>query len=116
MYFRSSKFFQYCLPGLALYLGSVPVLHAESIEITADQWARPRSGDRLVASRSLSVVAQKFDENPQGMIVIKHAGGDEGLLWAEEMRGWFIALGIPGRSIQLRSGLQTRDRLVVKAE
>ncbi len=34
-------------------------------------------------------------------ILIRHPRGEEGVLWAEELRGWLVALGIPSQDIAL---------------
>ncbi len=86
---------------------------AESVEIiTADQWARPRSGDSLVQMPALKRTVRDYlgrsggqsgSQNAQHgpRILIRHPRGEEGVLWAEELRGWFIALGIPSTDIAM---------------
>ncbi len=95
---------------------SVVTVHAEVFEVSAEQWARPRSGERIVAFASLQKLVRHLDERATAMVVIRYAGGDEGLLWAEELRGWFVALGIPGDRLRLHAGLPARDRLVLETE
>ena len=84
---------------------------AESVEIiTADQWARPRSGDSLVQMPALKRTVRNYlgpsdgqsgghDAQRGQRILIRHPRGEEGVLWAEELRGWLIALGIPSTDI-----------------
>lgn len=90
---------------------------AESVEIiTADQWARPRSGDSLVQMPALKRTVRDYlgqvgdqndgrsgSRNTQGgqRILIRHPRGEEGVLWAEELRAWLIALGIPSNDIAM---------------
>ena len=82
---------------------------AESAEIiTADAWARPRSGDSLVQMPALKRTVRDYlgqsggDKNQRGQrILIRHPRGEEGVLWAEELRSWFIALGIPSTDIAI---------------
>lgn len=85
-------------------------------EIGAEQWARPRSGKRVVAYKSLQGLVHHLDQRATAVVNITYAGGDEGQLWAEELRGWLVALGIPGDQIKLRTGLQYRDRLMLEIE
>jgi len=70
---------------------------AESVEIiTAEDWARPRSGESLVELPALKRTVRTFLGQKGGRrIVIHHPRGEEGVLWAEELRGWLVALGIP---------------------
>jgi len=88
---------------------------AESVEIiTADEWARPRSGESLVQMPALKRTVRDYLGQSSGRnagqngghsdrrgqrILIRHPRGEEGVLWAEELRGWLIALGIPSADI-----------------
>ena len=90
---------------------------AESVEIiTADQWARPRSGNSLVQMPALKRTVRDYlgqvgdqndgrsgSRNTRGgqRILIRHPRGEEGVLWAEELRAWLIALGIPSNDIAM---------------
>jgi hypothetical protein len=92
------------------------VAGADVFEVTAEQWARPRSGNRIAAFKSFEKLVNLLDQRTGATITIRYAGGDEGLLWAEELRGWFVSLGIASERIRLRSGLKDRDRLVLETD
>ena len=90
------------LPLLIILVFS-PVSSAESVQvITADDWARPRSGESLVQMPALQRTVRDYlsqsDERGQ-RILIRHPRGEEGVLWAEELRSWLVALGIPSAAI-----------------
>jgi hypothetical protein len=70
---------------------------AGSVEvISAEDWARPRTGESLVELPALQRTVRNFLAQTGGRrIVIHHPRGEEGVLWAEELRGWLVALGIP---------------------
>jgi hypothetical protein len=90
------------LPLLIILVFS-PVSSAESVQvITADDWARPRSGESLVQMPALQRTVRDFlsqsDERGR-RILIRHPRGEEGVLWAEELRSWLVALGIPSAAI-----------------
>ncbi len=89
---------------------------AEVFEVSAEQWSRPRSGERIIALAPLQNLVRYLDKKTTEVVVIRYAGGDEGLLWAEELRGWIIALGIPGNRVRLHAGLPDPDRLVLETE
>ncbi|KPK51862.1 MAG: hypothetical protein AMS22_10160 [Thiotrichales bacterium SG8_50] len=89
---------------------------AGSVEITSGQWARPRSGSQIVSLDGLQGVISELEQQPGSVVTVRYAGGDEGLLWAEELRGWFVALGVSGDRIVLRPGLAERDRIVLETE
>ena len=92
------------LPLLIILVFS-PVSSAESVQIiTADDWARPRSGESLVQMPALQRTVRDYlsqsDERGQ-RILIRHPRGEEGVLWAEELRSWLVALGIPSAAIEV---------------
>jgi hypothetical protein len=100
---------------LLIMLISMSVCSAESVQIiTAEDWARPRSGESLVRMPALKRTVRDYldqksaqESNQKGSqndrhgqrISIRHPRGEEGVLWAEELRGWLIALGIPSADI-----------------
>jgi hypothetical protein len=88
---------------LLIMLISMAVSSAESVQIiSADDWARPRSGGSLVQMPALKrTVRDYLSQNHKGgqRILIRHPRGEEGVLWAEELRGWLVALGIPSADI-----------------
>ena len=90
------------LPLLVMLI-CAPISWADSLQIiTADDWARPRSGESLVQMPALkSTVREYLDtKNERGRrILIRHPRGEEGVLWAEELRGWLVALGIPSDDV-----------------
>ncbi len=101
--------------GLPLLIMSISmaVCSAESVQvITAEDWARPRSGESLVRIPALKRTVrdylnqksnQESSQNDQRgqRIFIRHPRGEEGVLWAEEVRGWLVALGLPSTDIAL---------------
>ena len=97
--------------SLLIMLVSMTVCSAESVQIiTAEDWARPRTGESLVRMPALKHTVRDYldqKSNQKGSqndrrgqrISIRHPRGEEGVLWAEELRGWLIALGIPSADI-----------------
>ena len=94
---------------LLIMLISMSVCSAESVQIiTAEDWARPRSGESLVRMPALKRTVRDYldqkrkssQKDQRGQrISIRHPRGEEGVLWAEELRGWLVALGIPSADI-----------------
>jgi len=77
---------------------------ADGWRLDASDWARPRSGATLVGMAPLPDVIRTWSAAQGKDIAILHAGGEEGELWARELRDWFIALGVPGNRVQLEVG------------
>ncbi len=86
----------------------------KTVEITAEQWARPRSAAAIARLPELPGFIAAFDREPGGRVIVRYAGGDEGSLWAEELRSWLVALGIPSAHIELRPDLPQADKLLLE--
>ena len=100
---------------LGLLLLTLPVpLSAESVTITADQWAGPRSGESIIRFERLNKLVETLDQSPGNQILIRHAEGENGTLWAEELRLWLVSLGIPSGRIVLNAGLGQSDTIIVE--
>ncbi len=79
--------------------------------ITAADWARPRSGDALVAEPALAASVDALLATPDSILLIRHPGGDEGALWASELEAWLVALGIASDRIERVPGSRSGDQL-----
>jgi hypothetical protein len=69
--------------------------------VTAEQWASPRHGESLVALVPLRGIMQELSGDPQARLVIRRPDGETGLLWAEELQSWLVALGLSSARIEI---------------
>lgn len=91
--------------GCALLLGLCSGLAlAEDFTLTQDEWARPRQGDTLVQMAPLRAAVQALNAAPGKRLLVHYPGGEEGGLWAHELRAWLIALGVSAQEIELVPG------------
>lgn len=104
-----------CMKRAVLLLLSVvsPLVYADPVTITAEQWARPRSGAFIAQNLSLAPLIDALDRQPDGALVIQHARSDEGSVWAEELRAWLVALGVPSAQITLTARRGEEGRVTV---
>jgi hypothetical protein len=87
---------------------------ANSIRIfslSADEWARPRSGIVIPELSSIRSAVSYWDKGVNALIVIQYPGEDSGELWAAELRDWLISLGVPADYIRMASGTQEADEI-----
>ncbi len=99
---------------LLVLILSTPVVFAESTTITAEQWARPRSGEMIVRTNALAKLVNIFNKDSNHYFTLHYHTGDEGMLWAEELKAWMIALGIPSAKIVLLPGLEDGSRVEIE--
>ncbi len=101
---------------LFLLISLVPlIVYGEgSWEISAQEWAQPRHGDRLVRQPALAAAMAQLQAAPQSRMQVRYPGGDEGVLWAEEVQSWLVALGLASNRIELVPGGSKADSIQFK--
>lgn len=89
---------------LLLGLGAPSFADEAPLHITAGEWAKPRAGIELVRFPGLAAAVRGLLAAPASRLELRYPGGDEGSLWAGELRAWLVALGIPSVRIELVPG------------
>ena len=93
------------LTRLFLLLVIALPLHAETAwTVTSAEWAQPRHGEWLVAHPALSAALNTLQQSPHSVLRLRYPGGDEGVLWAEELQAWLVALGLESERIEKLPG------------
>lgn len=99
-----------------LMLSSAFQAFGETWEITASEWARPRHGDWLVHQPALAAAIEQFQHTSTSRLEIRYPGGDEGVLWAEELQAWMVALGVASDRIERVPGSGAADRVQIRVK
>lgn len=79
--------------------------------LSADEWARPRDGQSVARMAPLPEVISSWSSGKGQRLLIRYPGGEEGLLWAHELRSWLVALGVPMKDQELVAGSHQADRI-----
>jgi hypothetical protein len=98
---------------LILMLACFP-LQANSVRIfnlSADNWARPRTGAVLPQMEPLRLAVSYWDSLDDAGLMLSYPGEDSGELWAAELKDWLVSLGIPSDVIYLSPGLQSSSEI-----
>ena len=100
---------------LILFLTMSGLSHAgeQPHVLTAQQWNVPRQASSILSMPALQSAMQEFQTNEANQLLIKYPGGDEGTLWAYELRGWLISLGVSSNQIELIPGSSKIDQLEI---
>lgn len=101
-------------PGVTPPVVEKGAVHAGAVRLTRESWARPRSGSYVARLSELNALIRQFNAQADSGIVIRYTHGDEGSLWAAELRAWLVALGIPSARIGLEPVAQTEDVLIIE--
>lgn len=97
--------------GFILATSVALAAEAPSYTVTAEQWASPRHGLTVARLPGLAQAVQALQATPGSVLVLNHPGGDEGTVWAQELRAWLIALGVGSDRLRVRPG-QPRDDVI----
>lgn len=90
---------------LFLLLSIALPVSAETVwTLDSTDWARPRHGEWLASHPPLVAVIDKLQHTPHGVLQLRYPGGDQGALWAGELRAWLVALGVESDRIETLSG------------
>jgi hypothetical protein len=82
--------------------------------LTAQQWNVPRTESAILTMPPLQSMMQAYQESKQAArLLVKYPGGDEGTLWAYELRGWLISLGVGSDHIELVPGSRDANQLEI---
>ena len=92
-----------CLNAIVLLLIVSPVASAVEI-LHANEWAIPKQAETILAMPAISKSMQIIQNSPSNTLRIRYPGGDEGTLWANELRSWLIALGLSSNRIDVVPG------------
>ncbi len=79
--------------------------------LSAEDWARPRSGEVIVEFNAVRAAVDYWDKMDHALILVRYPGEDSGELWAAELRDWLISLGVPSDYIRLVAGTQAADEI-----
>ena len=77
---------------------------AEVYFLPQQQWAKPKRAETILAMPEIVQVLQEMEQQPDSHLLIRYPGGDEGTLWAHELRAWLVSLGLPSKFIEIRPG------------
>jgi len=101
------------LASLLLVAGGAAANTIRMFTLSADEWARPRSGDVIPELASVRAAVSYWSRGADAILIIRHPGEDSGELWAAELRDWLISLGVPSDYIRLIPGTQQADEITL---
>ncbi|HEX6928446.1 MAG TPA: hypothetical protein VF267_04285 [Gammaproteobacteria bacterium] len=114
---QNNRFFLWVCAILAVVPFAASSQESGPWTLQASEWSRPRNGDAVLqmqpvadAVRAWQATSHAFRDGEVRLLLV-HPGGEEGSLWAAELRDWLVALGIPPDAIDTSSGDQPPGEL-----
>lgn len=101
----------------AWLLALAPTFTAAPVDefvVLADDWARPRSGEAVVAQPALRQAVTAWGGDASTQILIVYPGGERGTLWGREVHDWLVALGVSPAQLVLQPGGPRDDAVVLR--
>ncbi|MCP1727690.1 hypothetical protein J2T60_001690 [Natronospira proteinivora] len=89
-------------------------LLAESWQLTLDEWSRPRSGEVVMEMPAVADAVLAWHGDSEQALEVVYPGGEQGEIWASELRGWLVALGVDASAIRLQAGAPSEDQVVLR--
>lgn len=90
---------------------SFPLLAEDRWSVSATEWAQPRSGEMVTNLPGVRAAMAAVSHSDADNIAIHHPGGDQGIWWAEELRGWLTTLGMSFSRVELVPGSGETDMM-----
>lgn len=87
---------------------------AAAWEVPSELWEKPRSAAAVKSLPPLRVCVEAFLEQPGSRILIHHAGSEESMLQAEELRAWLIAFAVEAARVELVPDLKLNQNLNIE--
>lgn len=94
-----------------LLIGLVTTSQAETLLLEGHEWAVPKKATTIIAMLAINKTMHRMLQHPDSQLQIRYPGGDEGTLWANELRSWLVALGLTSQRIELIPGSASRTAL-----
>lgn len=89
---------------ISILPGSLAFADETLFVLTSEQWNVPRNETTILQMPALQALMKAYQATPTAGIRIKYPGGDEGTLWASELRAWLISLGVASTQLELVPG------------
>ena len=94
------------------------VLSAEQDDIKAEvhtlslqQWSVPRDAMTVLNMPAISATMKALTRQQNKKLVLRYPGGEVGMLWASELKGWLVSLGLSSSRIKIQAAGLKPDEL-----
>ncbi len=79
--------------------------------LSAAEWAVPRQAETILAMPPVAAAVRALLAEPRAELNILHPAGEEGGLWAAELRAWLLALGVEAQRIHVQPAASEVNRV-----
>jgi len=87
---------------------------AESWSLDIEEWSRPRSGETVLSMQPVSKAVYHLHGEEGSRLELVYPGGEQGELWAAELKDWLVALGVDVDVIEIHPGAPSEHQLLLR--
>jgi len=99
-----------------LLLGVSSVQAEQELLLGWAEWSVPRTAEAVLSMPTLQETMKRLQSSEHTVLKVYYPGGDEGSLWAIELRSWLVSLGLEADRMKLISGSRYPHRLQLQIE
>lgn len=89
---------------ISLFAATKIVVADDRYLLTQEQWSQPKRVETILQMSAINRVLSDFSKSSGSQLLILYPGGDEGTLWAHELKAWLVSLGLSSQHIELQPG------------
>lgn len=104
-----AKIFAFCMMIMCVWVA--PISANQTWTVSGTEWAQPRSGKMIASLPGVHAAMRAISQSPLSHLAIHHPGGDRGIWWGEELKGWLVTLGLSSSRIELVPGGSKADMM-----
>ena len=102
---------KYLFVTIMFWSCSSSLLAEDRWSVSATEWAQPRSGKMVTTLPGIRAAMAAASRSGVSSMVIHCPGGDQGVWWAEELKGWLTTLGVSSGRVELVPGSGETDMI-----
>ena len=79
--------------------------------LTQQQWSVPRDAMSVLSMPAIKSAMQSLAADHKQSLIVRYPGGEVGMLWASELKGWLVSLGLSSDLINVQAGSLKSEEL-----
>lgn len=88
-----------------------PQREADIFVLKQQQWSVPRDAITVLSMPAISSAMKKLSAGREKKLILRYPGGEVGMLWASELKGWLVSLGLSSSHISIQAAGLKPDEL-----
>lgn len=100
--------------NVIMLLAAGGLMAAEPLTLTVQEWPAPHRTEALTAQPPMVKLIAALVSQEQAVLVIRHAGGEEGERLADSLRQVLVSLGVPSSRLHFEPAAAASGQLILE--